>query len=74
MNKTLLLIAWALIISTVIIWGVIFVKAYINPSKTVIVDINSAGEAHLELALLGLTLGSIIYLWPTMQREYAHAT
>jgi len=40
-----------------------FIIAYLSPTKMVIVDINSLGEADLELALFLLTIPLMLYVF-----------
>ncbi len=61
-TKQLLLIsglAFMIWFSLVLMW--IFTVAYIDPSKQVLVNINSIGEAKIELFIFILSIPFIIY-------------
>jgi hypothetical protein len=51
-EKFILLIGVTLLFTSFIVMGATYIAAYSNESKTVIVDINSKGEANLEMWIL----------------------
>ena len=51
-EKFILLIGVTLLFASFIVMGSTYITAYSNESKTVLVDINSKGEANLEMWIL----------------------
>jgi hypothetical protein len=47
--------------SSIICLYYVFITAYFNKSKTVIVDINAYNEAHIELIMMIIAAPAIIY-------------
>jgi uncharacterized membrane protein len=61
-HKILHIIGISVILGTVLIWGFVFLMAYINSDKVVTIDINSYGEANFELVILIYAIVYCLYL------------
>jgi hypothetical protein len=49
---------WSVGLSVLFYW--VFLMAYFNPTKKVIMDINAIGEAHVEMVLLLIVMPIIV--------------
>ena len=59
MNKLYKVTALITLVATYVTILLTFLTAYLHPSKSVLVTINTMGEANIEFALLALTIPAI---------------
>ena len=57
----IILFSSIIMFSSYIILLYTFLSAYLSPIKTVVVDINSVGEANIELVFLLISIPCVIY-------------
>ncbi|MEM7825006.1 MAG: hypothetical protein QXO27_03465 [Candidatus Aenigmatarchaeota archaeon] len=74
MEAIINLASFVLVTSAVIMWLITFTTAYVNPDKTIMVDINSVGEAKIEMFAIAIPtflalLFLIRYYWKDVLRN-----
>ncbi len=70
--NTLMILLYSVLVGIFVVFTITFVIAYLSPAKAVIVDINSVGEANLELLLVIVTwiflVYSLYYIYTSVNR------
>ena len=64
--------AWVFMLASTIINFITFIIAYYNPTKTVLVNINTYKEANFELFLYFLGIISVIYMVYNKKSQRKH--
>ncbi len=59
--NNLMVLFYSIMIGIFVVFTITFVVAYLNPAKTVIVDINSMDEANLEMLIIIFTWILLVY-------------
>lgn len=71
--NNLMILFYSILVGIFVVFTITFITAYLNPQKKVIVDINSIGEAKLELLLIIVTwvlmVYSLYYIYSNVNRN-----